>query len=326
MLKTFSCALLVLAALPGLSSSWAGDRADEPAKAPAPFGGRKYDLEYRFTAREVLRSEIVHRATVQTSIQGNSQTAETLSKSIKRWEVDDTTAEGVVTFVHQVESIEMWQKTQGRQEVRYNSQTDSEVPPGYEQVAGAVGVPLTIVTMDNRGKILKRIEKREQPTSMSTQMTMPLADHPVAIGESWSSPMEIDVILKDGVTVKKIQTRQVFTLDKVIDHVATITIDSQILTPIHDPAIEAQLIQRLSKGEARFDITAGRILGQQLDLDRHVVGFSGPASSMHYLTRFTEQLLPQSEPTAGRAARPAEPAEDAPAAKLEAKKKASPRR
>ena len=157
-------------------------------------------------------------------------------------------------------------------------------------------------------------------------MTMPLADHPVAIGESWSSPMEIDVILKDGMTVKKIQTRQVFTLDKVIDDVATITIDSQILTPIHDPAIEAQLIQRLSKGEARFDITAGRILGQQLDLDRHVVGFSGPASSMHYLTRFTEQLLPQAEPTARRAANPEEPALDAPAANSEAKKKASRRR
>jgi hypothetical protein len=202
----------------------------------------------------------------------------------------------------------MWQKTQGRKEVSYNSQTDSEVPPGYEQVASAVGVPLTIVTMDNRGKILKRIEKREQPLSMSTQMTMPLAGHPVAIGESWSSPMEIDVVLKDGVTVKKIQTRQVFTLEKVIDEVATITIDSQILTPIHDPAIEAQLIQRVSKGEARFDITAGRILGQQLDLDLHVVGFSGPASSMHYLTRFTEQLLPQAEQTARSAAEPNEPA------------------
>jgi hypothetical protein len=326
MLKTFSCALVALAGLWGLSQSWADDRADEPAKALTPFGGLKYDLEYRFTPGEVLRSEIVHRATVQTSIQGNSQTAETLSKSVKRWEVDDTTDEGVVTFVHQVESIEMWQKTQGRQEVRYNSQTDSEVPPGYEQVASAVGVPLTVVTMDKHGKILKRIEKREQPTSMSTQMTMPLADHPVAVGESWSSPMEIDVILKDGVTIKKIQTRQVFTLDKVIDDVATITIDSQILTPIHDPAIEAQLIQRLSKGEARFDITAGRILGQQLDLDRHVVGFSGPASSMHYLTRFTEQLLPPEEQTVRHDVNPEETARGAAAAKSEAKKKASPRR
>jgi hypothetical protein len=296
MLRIFSSALVALAVVAGMSRAW----AEEPAVAEPKSVGFKHDLEYRFAPGEVLRTEIVHRATVQTSIQGNSQTAETLSKSIKSWEVTDVTDEGVVTFVHKVDSIEMWQKSQGRQEIRYNSQTDQDVPPGYEEVAKAVGVPLTVVTMDSHGKILKRVEKRAQPTSMSTQMTMPLPDHPVAIGETWTSPMEIDVVLKDGVTTKKIQTRQLFTLDKVIDDVATIAIDSQILTPIHDPAIEAQLIQRLSKGEARFDITAGRILGQQLDLDRRVIGFSGPASSMHYLTRFTEKLLSEAELTARR--------------------------
>jgi hypothetical protein len=112
--------------------------------------------------------------------------------------------------------------------------------------------------------------------------------------------------LKDN-SVKKVQTRQKFTLESVTDDVATITIDTQILTPIHDPAIEAQLIQRLSAGTARFDISAGRILSQQLDLDRRVIGFSGPSSSMHYLTRFTEELLSAAPETARRAA-PAAPA------------------
>ncbi|MBI3840017.1 MAG: hypothetical protein HY288_19010, partial [Planctomycetia bacterium] len=83
MLKFFPCLLLAFAALSGMPQSWADDQADEPAEAPAPFGGVTYDLEYRFTPGEVLRTEIVHRATVQTSIQGTSQTAETLSKSIK---------------------------------------------------------------------------------------------------------------------------------------------------------------------------------------------------------------------------------------------------
>jgi len=274
--------------------------AAKPAPA-APSAGEKFNLKYKFTPGEILRSEIVHRATVQTTIQGTSQTAETLSKSIKVWQVNEVTRDGTVTFVHSVESIEMWQKTQGRQDVRYNSQTDTEVPAGYEDVASAVGVPLTIATMDNRGNVLKRQEKRPQPMSVSTQMTMPLPGHPVVVGDTWSSPMEIDVILKDN-SVKKIQTRQLFTLKKVVDDVATIEVDSQVLTPIHDPAIEAQLIQRLSKGDVRFDMTAGRILGQQLDLDRRVIGFSGPTSSMHYLTRFTEQLLPATQQTARRAA------------------------
>ncbi len=276
--------------------------APQPPEAPqSPT--LKYDLKYKFTPGEVVRTEVVHRATVQTTIEGTTQIAETQSKSTKIWQINAVADDGTVSFVNMVEKIDMWQKTQGRKEVRYNSEAGDEVPPGYEDVAKAVGVPLTTLTMDNRGKVLKRQEKLPQPMSLSTQVTMPLPNRPIVVGESWSSPMEIDVILKDGST-KKVQTRQKFTLEKVASDVATITIDTQILTPVHDPAIEAQLIQRLSAGTARFDIATGRMLSQQLDLDRRVIGFSGPTSSMHYLTRFTEQLLPAPDQTARRDAAP----------------------
>jgi hypothetical protein len=262
-------------------------------------GVAKYDLKYKFAPGETMRAEVVHRATVQTTVQGTSQTAESSSRSLKVWKVEDVSEEGTVTFQHMVAHIDMWQRTTGRQEVRYNSDTDKEVPPGYEGVADAVGVPLSTVTMDARGKIIKRKEHRDQPMGVSTQMTMPLPDDAIAMGESWSSPLEIEVTQKDG-TIKKIQTRQKFTLDKVADEVATIKVDSQILTPVNDPAIEAQLIQRLSQGTVQFDIAAGRVISQQLDLDRRVIGFSGAASSMHYVTRFTEKLLPPAEQTARR--------------------------
>ncbi len=277
--------------------------------------GQKYDLHYKFSPGDVIRTEVVHRATVQTTIQGTSQTAETLSKSIKRWVIGDVT-DGQVTFTHSVESIDMWQKTQGRSEVRYNSETDTEVPPGYEEAAASVGIPLTVITMSDRGEVLKRQEKRAQPAALSTQITIPLPDHPVAIDESWSTPMDIQVALSNG-GMKTIKTRQKFTLEKVAHDVATIAVDTQILTPIHEPAIEAQLIQRLSSGHVRFDIAAGRVINQQLDLDRRVIGFSGPSSSMHYLTRFTEKTLDDEASVA------AKPSEAKPAAKDANKKSAA---
>jgi hypothetical protein len=269
------------------------------ATAPAPPGAPTYDLVYHFKVGEQVRTEVVHKAAVQTTIDGSTQKAETQSKSVKVWRIDDVAADGTVTFLHTVESIDMWQRTQGRKEVRYNSATDREVPPGYEEVAAAVGKPLTVVTMNDRGKILKREEKRAHPIGASTQMTIPLPEGPIAIGDTWNCPVDIDVTLSEG-GVKKIHTRQKFTLEKVVDGLATITVDSQILTPIHDPAIEAQLIQRMSAGTVKFDVAAGRVVSQQLDLDRHVIGFSGAASSMHYVTRFTEELLPAAQ----QAARP----------------------
>jgi len=265
-------------------------RADEAeTERPAP-PQRLYDLRYKFEAGETVRTEVVHRATVETTIQGTAQTAETRSRSIKAWKITNVSPSGHVRFVHSVESIDMWQHTKGRQEVRYNSETDKKVPPGYEEAAKAVGVPLTIVTIDRRGKVLKREEMHRQAVGGTNQITFPLPTKAVAIGYKWSAPQDMEVLLKGGAT-KMISARQQFTLAKVEDGIATIDVETQVLTPVHDPAIEAQLVQRMTSGSVRFDIGRGRIIDQQMDLDKRVVGFSGPSSSMHYMTRFTEELL-----------------------------------
>ncbi|REK07908.1 MAG: hypothetical protein DWQ37_20935 [Planctomycetota bacterium] len=300
MSRLFSPALLALLLVFAVSV-----RADEPEAAdpkPTPAegadaAGEKYLLRYKFEPGETLRSEVIHQAKVRTTVQGNTQTAETKSISIKIWRIESVADDGSATFVHMVDSIDMWQRATGRKELHYNSKTDDEIPPGYEAVAAAVGVPLSTVTMDTRGEIIDREENHNQPTAASSQMTMPLPENEVVIGESWTSPSEIEAKDRNG-AVKKIQTRQKFTLESVEDGIATVKIDAQILTPITDPAIEVQLVQRLSSGQVKFDLAAGRVLSQQLDLDRHIVGFGGPASSMHYVTRFSEELLPPETPAA----------------------------
>lgn len=264
--------------------------------------GQLYDLKYKFAAGEKLRSEVVHRATIETSIQGTSQTAETRSKSIKVWTVTDVRPDRM-TFVNSVESIDMWQRMQGHQEVKYNSLTDKKVPPGYESAAAAVGKPLTIVTIDPRGNVIKREQRFAQPEMQSPQIVFPLPSEPVPLGYVWTAPLEIEVILTGGLP-KKIRTQQKFTLQKVVDDKATIEVDTQVLTPVNDAAIEAQLIQRLTSGTIEFDMTKGRVLSQQLDLDRRVLGFSGPTSVMHCLTRYTEKLLPPAEATARKSTPP----------------------
>jgi len=136
-------------------------------------------------------------------------------------------------------------------------------------------------------------------------ITVPLPQDPVAAGATWTLPFDSEVPLPDG-TVKKIKTQQKFTLADVRNGIATIEVATQILTPIHDPAIEALLVQRESHGSVRFDLESGRIIGQQMDLDRRVVGFRGEASSLHYVTQFTEELLSDQDvpPKSETASRP----------------------
>jgi len=278
-------------------------RADEPSASgqdkPAAETA-KYLLRYQFTKGEALRWEVIQQSAVQTSASTSTQTAETVSKSTKLWTVTDVAADGTATFVHSVEDVDMRHKLSGREEVRYNSRVDKTPPPGYKSIGEAVGVPLSIVKIDRQGKILHR-ERKDVKAAAKNEglMTIPLPDDPVAIGDSWSYPFDVDVSLERGMT-KKIKLVQKFTLRSVATGVATIEVSTQILTPIHSPAIEAQLIQSTAAGTVKFDIDAGHVLQQQMDVDKRVVGFRGEATSIHYLTRCTDKFLPETPHTAQR--------------------------
>lgn len=261
--------------------------------------GQTYALEYRFAPGETIRSEVVHRASVNITITGNNQQTETRSGSVKTWKILDASDAGPIRFVHSVESIDMWQKRQGRQEISYNSRTDEQPPTEYEDAAKAVGVPLTVFTMDRRGKVLEREDQRGQGAANPMPITLQLPEKPVAIGDSWQVQQTVDVTLQPA-GIKRVDTRQKFTLRAVAGNLATIELDPQILTPVDDPKIQAQLIQRMGKGTIEFDLARGRVVREQLDVDQRILGINGQGSMMHYVARYTEQLLPDEPETAQR--------------------------
>ncbi len=294
LIRTVSLALALVAAQ-AAATTFAAPQAEPEASA------KKYTLRYKFKQGEVLRWEVEHRAQIRTTIQGTTQTAETVSTSIKIWKVDKVDDQGRATFTYSVESVDMRQKYDGRKELHYNSDTDKEAPPGFGDVAKAVGVPLAEVTLDNRGKLIKREEKRPSATPAPDAITPPLPEEPVAVGAEWFMPADIKVTLKTG-EVKKIKARQRYELESVKDQTAVIALATQILSPIRDnPEIEAQVVQSLGDGHIRFAIDDGRILSQQSDVDERVNGFQGEASSLHCVTRFSEKLLPADSQTARHA-------------------------
>jgi hypothetical protein len=279
-------------------------RADEapapPPKESSSKPAEKYLLRYKFKRGETLRWEVEHRAEVRTTVSGTTQTAETTTTSVKNWKVTDVDSNGAATFLYSVDSVDMRQKLTGRQEVRFNSKTDKDPPAGFQDAAKSVGVPLTTFTMDPAGKILDRREHVNREATQSTHPSVPLPEEAVPVGHKWSLTYEINATAKDR-SIKKVQMRQQMTLDDVKNGIAVISVETQILSPVRqDPTIEAQLVQSESSGKIRFDIDSGRIASLQSDLDKHVVGFQGPTSSLHCTTRFGEKLLPPEEKTAAK--------------------------
>jgi hypothetical protein len=261
----------------------------QPPLAPAQ---EKYLLRYCFRQGDTLRWNVVHRCEVRTTVDETTQTAETTTTSVKVWRVRQVQPDGTATFEHLVEDIDMRNRLTGRDEVHYNSRRDVAAPPGFEHIAQAVGVPLAVLTLDCRGKVLRQA-KSQLKAAVSTNggITVCLPDEPVAIGSQWSFPHPIEVPLPDG-TVRQVKSRQTLTLESVKTGVATIRVTSEILTPVDDPRLESQLLPFESSGWVRLDVESGRVLSQQIDVDKRVVGFRGGASSIHYLSRWTEQLIP----------------------------------
>ncbi len=259
---------------------------------------KQFTLRYKFRPGETVRTKVIHQAAVRTTIEGTTQTAETVSISVKLWKITAVDGEGNISFEHSVEYVDMKNDLTGRETVRYDSRTEQEPPAGFEDVAKRVGVPLTKIVMDPTGKILQR-EELAPGMANPTQLALPLPSEPVKVGDSWNFPDDLRIALRSG-TTKTIKTRQRFELKSVENNVAEIGVATQILTPVNSKEVEAQLVQRYTEGTVRFDIEAGRMIGQQIDLDRRVVGYPNDKSSMHYRTRFTEKLLAPADLTAAK--------------------------
>jgi hypothetical protein len=240
-------------------------------------------------AAEKITYRVEQLATVDTTISGNNQQTRLRSVSIRTFDVDQVDSDGNITFRHVIDEVDLWSEVTGRQPVRYNSRTDSEAPAEFANVQEVIGKPISKVTINPRGIIVKREDSLAQPNLGMGGLTIPLPEEEIPIGYRWATPCDIRIRMEDQ-TIKTIKTRELYELKKVEAGIATISVKTEVLTPVTDPKVKSQLIQRLSAGEIRFDVDAGRLESKRLDWDEHVIGFSGPESNMKYLARFTEKL------------------------------------
>ena len=302
----FRCAALLLLEIVGvlpLAMAFAEDSSpalDGPllvASKPEKPKAKTYDLRYKLRRGDVLRYEVISRASFNTTIEQTTQAAQTKTVTVKSWKVTDILPKGNIEFISVVERVNMINQLPDHDAIEYDSARDKTPPAGFEDVAKTIGVPLIAITMTPRGKIERRDWKVRAPQGDGdSPVALRLPDKPVAIGETWDEPFDIQVALEDG-TSKQIQTRRHHELTKVANGIATIAVSYQVLSPI-DSFIEYQLVQRLMDGAVKFDVNSGRVVSQQMDVDKRILGFAGPTSSTHYIMRMEEKLLKKGEKVA----------------------------
>ncbi|NOY43517.1 MAG: hypothetical protein GXP26_16985 [Planctomycetes bacterium] len=287
--KTFYSFLTVLAIVFTLAAT-----ASAAKKPSSSAKKNRYLLQYKFEMGEILRYRVEHSTNIRSTVESTSQQAESKSESIKAWKVTDVLPNGEMEFVHVVELVRMSNRVPNRATTKYDSERDKTPPPGFEQAARAVGVPLSLIRISPSGEIVKREEKHPQPPATDDMpITLQLPKKPLAVGQQWDATYDVTAERKSGAKLK-VRTRRVCTLKQVKTGVATIFVEYQILTPV-SAFTEAQLVERLSKGTVRFDIKRGRVISQKFKVDRRILGFAGGASSMHYRSHLEERILKPGE-------------------------------
>ena len=247
-------------------------------------------LRYRFRVGDRIDMDVAHRALTETTMNGTTQTVETMTDSRKTWKVAAVDAAGRATLEHSVDDVVMTSRTSDQGEVRWASAGTADPPPGYEGVRQSLGVTLSRLVIDPAGRVLDRRDLRPcPPSSTGDLVVVPLPDEPVTAGAEWTIPQEV-VVEAPGAGRKAVKTRLRYRLDRIHDGLATIRVDTTVLTPVDDPRLEARLLERIWDGTIVFDLEAGRVVSRKTGIDRRVVGFGGPQSSVRYKSSLEERV------------------------------------
>jgi hypothetical protein len=205
--------------------------------------------------------------------------------------VTEVDSDGQTTIEHLVDDVTMTSRTSGQEQTRWESGSAAPPPAGYEGVRLSLGRPLSRLTIDHCGRVLKRQDLFPNPPSNTGDlMVVPLPDEAVGVGSSWIVPEEIVVEVPGGPR-QSIRTRLRYEVAAIRDNRVVINVDTTVLTPVDDPRIEARLLERIWDGQIEFDAAEGRLISRSASVDRRVVGFHGPQSSVHYKASREERLI-----------------------------------
>jgi len=251
---------------------------------------QRFTFRHQLKVDEQIRWDVEHIATVKTNIGSDvSEHIVSRTNSTKRWKVIEVDSRGNMTFQNSIERLVMWNKSGDDKPSSYDSEKDSEAPPMFRAASDSVGVTLSTITISPSGRLVNRNSDSPASSFGAGGVTIPFPGQPIGIGHQWSVPSEHTAKHSDG-RVKIIKSRRLFTLASVENQIATIEFKTEILTPIEDPTIQSQLLQKMNRGLLRFDLTAGRVIYQEIDWNETVQGFQGADSKIEYMARFTEEL------------------------------------
>jgi hypothetical protein len=274
------------------------------AAGPAAFSAEEpaatYLLRYRFRAGDIIHYTVENRSQIELQQGEAVQEVDHQESTNKHYRVISTDDAGNAVLELMIDRVRMTAAVDGGTPVEFDSHTDKVAPAQFVGVAQTVGHPHARIEVSPTGKLLDiewlvpaappasgGLPNEEDAGNLNILVLLP--DETVAMGQTWKQRFESEVVVEAPLR-KKVTLQRTYRLAAVEGDHATIELQTSIITPLRDPELEAQLIQKTPSGTIEFDLQRGVLLSRSTNLDRTVVGFNGAKSRIRNVTTRTERI------------------------------------
>ncbi|QDT37924.1 hypothetical protein [Stratiformator vulcanicus] len=298
MLRLTTFCILVAGLVPATSM------ATEPA-VEAVKPEETYLLRFQFSAGETVSYHAVHQAVVETRKGDYKEKSHHTSIMEKHYEVRAIRRGGAAKLVLTVDRAVMRAMFNDGKPIQWDSASGDIAPAAFERHENVIGKPLAEIVVSPTGEFvagrplltaeeLKGVGTGAGDDTASRNFLIPLPENAVKPGDEWNDKFEAKVTVDRKLerTVKYIRK---FRLVSVEAGVAKIETSTSLITPVRDPQILVQLVQRSPKGVIKFDIESGRIVSRTTSSNKSEYGWAGSDSVIQAVTRGEERLVTPTE-------------------------------
>jgi hypothetical protein len=269
--------------------------AVEPASAPEQA---LYRLEYKLRAGQAVHYDMAYKSTVTTLKDQFQETTQNESSTRMHFHVTSVTADGTAELESFIDHVKTSYRFGEGKPVSFDSQKDAVPPRGFEEIQNSIGRPLARLKVEKSGKLVSAVSLRDNASNEKNDVSddparnflVALPAEPVAVGAAWTQEMSVKVRISRNLTNKVTLLRK-YQLASVENHLATIRVKTDVLTPVDDPQILMQLIQRTPEGTILLDLNQGLIMSRVSATNKTEVGVVG-RSSMRAVSTLRETLVP----------------------------------
>ncbi len=259
------------------------------AVRPQPLKPAEYQLAYKFRANEDVSMPLVTES--RMVVQKGPATVTTTNESTveRHFHVVAVEPDGSATVDLFIDNVKLSYAFNNGTPTVYDTSTGEAPPRGFESVKDSVG-PRGRVRFSTRGSVMPLPGVVANPSSDPSESFLDLLPtKPVHVGDEWFDDIKVKVSVNRTLN-QKITFRRRYTLESVDGDTAIIRLRTAEITPVDDPHIRAQLVQRAPEGTITFSLERGQIAARDVSCNRTETGIMGEGSQIAATTRWKGTL------------------------------------